>query len=510
MFESSHPFAPFDYLRVPYDVVGTAAPRGTPSYVGVLRASPRENPAGGRLVWVRDVRRGPRRESRRHRRRAGLYRLAGCPLPCHLSLDDPWTLLGGPPDGWHPVTPVLDAERRPVAQVWRHDDGTTFLPFDPGEVMHCCWSEGYRTLGAAARARTTLRSAMVHGYYGVRPLLPRPVQLTLRRALARRQELPDFPAWPVEHGLHDLYAWLLGEVGTVAGAPVPWIAPWPDGKTWAFVLTHDVETRQGRDERELLRADERSRGYRSSWNFVPERYDVDAATRAAVEADGCEVGVHGLRHDGKDLASARALARRLPAIRDYADRWGATGFRSPATQRGWRLMPRLGFDYDSSYTDTDPYEPQPGGCCSVYPFFIDPSRRTRSSPSSAQRRMVELPITLPQDHTLFEILREPDGRIWLDKAHQLRSQGAMVLVLTHPDYARDPHEAAAWRDLLEAFHGDETMWHALPRDVAAWWRQRAASVPRRVDGRWEVHGPAAGRARVTLTDAAAPLTGSAR
>ena len=28
-------------------------------------------------------------------------------------------------------------------------------------------------------------------------------------------------------------------------------------------------------------------------------------------------------------------------------------------------MPRLGFDYDSSYTDTDPYEPQPGGCCTL-------------------------------------------------------------------------------------------------------------------------------------------------
>ena len=28
--------------------------------------------------------------------------------------------------------------------------------------------------------------------------------------------------------------------------------------------------------------------------------------------DGCEVGVHGLRHDGKDLGSRRLLRRRLP------------------------------------------------------------------------------------------------------------------------------------------------------------------------------------------------------
>ena len=493
MFEASHPFAPFDYLRVPYDVLAGAAPPETPPYVGVLRVAAGENPAGGRIVWVRHVRGVPRR---RPGRRAGLYRLDGIPLPCHLYLGEPWLLLGGDRHGWQPTAPVLDADRRVVAQVWRHDDGTTFLPFDPGEVMHCCWSEGYRTLGARARARSTMRGALVHGYYAVRPVLPRPVQLAMRRTLAKRQGLPEFPAWPDELGLHGLYSWLLDLATATAGVPVPWLAPWPDGKTWAFVLTHDVETQQGRDERELLRADERTRGYRSSWNFVPERYDVDAATRAAVEADGCEVGVHGLRHDGKDLASARALTRRLPAIRRNADAWGATGFRSPATQRGGRLMPRLGFDYDSSYTDTDPYEPQPGGCCTGYPYFIDD--------------LVELPITLPQDHTLFEILREPDGRIWLDKAQALRRRGAMVLVLTHPDYARDPREAAAWRDLLELFHGDDTMWQPLPREMAAWWRQRAVSVPRRVAGRWEVAGPAEGRARVTLTDAATPLSGSIR
>ena len=51
------------------------------------------------------------------------------------------------------------------------------------------------------------------------------------------------------------------------------------------------------------------------------------------------------------------------------------------------MMPRLGFEYDSSYTDTDPYEPQPGGCCSYLPYFNE--------------SLVELPITLPQDHTVF-------------------------------------------------------------------------------------------------------------
>ena len=68
--------------------------------------------------------------------------------------------------------------------------------------------------------------------------------------------------------------------------------------------------------------------------------------------------MHGLYHDGRDLESEKTLLERLPAIRSHAERWGAVGFRSPATHRDWRLMRLLGFEYDSSSPDTDPFEPQ--------------------------------------------------------------------------------------------------------------------------------------------------------
>jgi len=263
---------------------------------------------------------------------------------------------------------------------------------------------------------------------------------------------------------------------------VPWLSLWPDGRTWAFVLTHDVETDRGCQDLELLRGPERMLGYVSSWNFVPERYQVDPEQLAQLRAEGCEIGVHGLRHDGRDLGSARLLARRGPRMREHARRWGAVGFRSPATQRRWEWMPRLGFEYDSSYPDTDPYEPQGGGCCSLLPFFNDD--------------LVELPITLPQDHTLFTILNQDDGQLWLTKAQQVRERGGLVLALAHPDYAHDERLAGAWRQLLERFHGDPTMWHALPRDVARWWRDRAGSTLTAGEDGWRVQGPAAGSGRV--------------
>jgi hypothetical protein len=123
-------------------------------------------------------------------------------------------------------------------------------------------------------------------------------------------------------------------------------------------------------------------------------------------------------------------------------------------------MPLLGFDYDSSYPDTDPYEPQAGGCCTTVPFF--------------NGDLVELPITVPQDHTVFEILGHEDESLWVEKIEYLRARGRMALMLTHPDYLPAGGSAfRAYERVLARYAGDATAWKALPRDVAAWWRRRS-------------------------------------
>lgn len=479
MFTSSTGFPVFDHLRVPYSVDPGAAGSAPDPLIG--RLQPAGRPDAARLIWARGGR------FPRSLRVGGVFEVAGCRLAGHVLTAPRGPLLDDGDPTWRTLHEVVDPAGHPVASVSTNDRGDVFLPFDPGEVMQCLWSEGYRTLDTGSKVRTAVRRAAVHGYYAVRPAVPRRVQLSLRRRLARGPQTPDFPRWPLETGLHDMYDWLLELCGRLAGSPVPWIAPWPDDADWCLVLTHDVETAQGCADIPRLRDAERTWGFRSSWNFVPERYDTPLRTLGALRDDGCEVGVHGLRHDGRDLASARLLRSRLPAIREAADRWGATGFRSPATQRHWSMMPLLGFDYDSSYTDSDPYEPQPGGCCTYLPFFIGD--------------LVELPITLPQDHTLFAVLGHRDARLWIEKAREIRSRGGMVLALSHPDYAHGP-ALDAWRQLLQELAGDATVWQPLAREVATWWRARAASrlVP---DGAaWRVTGPAADRARVVQASAA--------
>jgi hypothetical protein len=389
--------------------------------------------------------------------------------------------LGG---SWEPVAGVRSTSGQRLASLWRSEKGSVFLPFDPDQAQLNFLSERYRRITGMAHSHAWQRPAM-RLYYRSREAMPRPVQIWLRRRYSRLQARTRFPSWPVETGVHDLLELVLSILESIAQEPVPRIAPWPRGARWALVLTHDVETAAGVDAMGRVLELEHSLGLRSCWNFVPRRYDVSDEVIQALRSEGFEVGVHGLYHDGRDLESAATLRERLPGMHEAAARWGAHGFRSPSTHRDWELMPLLGFEYDSSYPDTDPFEPQGGGCCTWLPFF--------------NGEMVELPMTMAQDHTLFEILRHPDERVWVQKAEYLRSRGGMALLDTHPDYLIIDETFAAYRRFLERFGSDSAAWRARPGDVSAWWRRRAASQIERLGASWTVTGPAAREATIELT-----------
>ncbi len=422
---------------------------------------------GRRLAWARTRETAPYE----------LHALDGIPFYArHVATEPPaWAA------GAETIATVTRAGA-PVAFVRRAADGSIFLPFDPDEALHALQTEGYVSAGGAA-TRESAKGLARRAYYRLRPVMPRTLQLSLRRAFSRVQRRRSFPAWPVEPALHDLVDRLLAFAADVAGEPLPWIAPWPQPYTWALVLTHDVETSVGYARIDELCREEAELGYRSAWNLVPERdYAVEDALVRKLWEGGWEVGVHGLHHDGRDLESERLLAERLPRMREWAARWGATGFRAPATQRSWALMRTLGFDYDSSYPDTDPFEPQGGGCCAWYPFF--------------NGELVELPITLPQDHTLFELLGDEDAGRWLAKSKVLRERGGMALIDTHPDYLGGDPARSAYRVLLRTYADDASAWRALPSEVAAWWRRRSASTLERDGDLWRVAGPAEGDAAI--------------
>ena len=461
MFEATHGFLPFDYHRVPYALRATGRAsdgddpisRSLPGFARLWRSS---GEAGSPVLhWALSRPGTPRHPSAR----GGAFKWNGSHIFGRVVPDQVIRPTLPADRTWRRLQ-TLATDTDIIASIWTSDAGDYVLPFDPDEVIQNFWSEAYLD-----RSQPRIKSRAIglarQIYYRTRPLMPRAVQIRLRRGYSRMQSRPSFPEWPVETSLHDTIDALLELAATVAGEPIPSIATWPSGHTWAAVLTHDVEHAAGRDSIEPVLALEQRRGLRSSWNFVPERYQTNEQTLSGLRAAGCEIGVHGLKHDGRDFESFKTFTRRLPEIRRHAELWGAVGFRSPSTHRVWKWMEMLGFDYDTSSPDTDPFEPQAGGCCSWLPFF--------------NGNMVELPITLPQDHTLFVILGDTSADQWLAKAAAIRERGGMALVIVHPDYMADPGRLEAYADYLDMLAADAGVWAALPRDVATWWRSRADS-----------------------------------
>lgn len=332
------------------------------------------------------------------------------------------------------------------------------------------------------RPRSERRSPLMRAYYGAKPLLPRPLQLTLRRRYAKRQARVEFPRWPIEPILVERRrAALRAELERTGGEPVARIAPWPAGHRFAAILTHDVEGPAGVTNVRRVIDIERRHGFRSSWNFVGDWYPIEAGLFEHIRAVGHEIGLHGIKHDCKLFESRESFEAELPKIRRRIAEWGAAGFRSPATHRNPDWMEELGAGYDSSFPDTDPFEPLGGGCCSILPFFFG--------------EMVELPITLVQDHTLWEILRQDSIELWTEKSDWIAANGGLINLITHPDYLDTPTRLRMYEEFLEYLAARRGGWYALPVEVATWWRQRRDL--RRIkgaDGRIRIEGGGAERA----------------
>lgn len=357
------------------------------------------------------------------------------------------------------------------------------IAFDPDDAIGCLQFEHYvaqRSNGGAGREKQ-LKAL----YYLLKPLLPRAAQLELQRANARRR-LRDtvFPAWPQDATLTGLLQALLVHRMDAAGVQaVPFVGFWPRGKRWAWCLSHDVDTAIGARNVEAMAQAEEERGVRSAWYFVPERYPLARSKLDGLRARGHEIGVHGLQHTGKLFTSRAEFEARRDRINRYIQDWGVVGFRSPATYRNPFWLPELQAEYDSSFMDNATLEPQPGGICSAFPFHLND-------------RMVELPITLPMDHTLINILRQDVVAACRAKLDWVRGQNGLAMLLFHPDYNTTRDRVARYAAVVDALREDPAGWYALPHEIAAWWQKRRASRIVAFGGAPYVEGPAAGEAAV--------------
>jgi hypothetical protein len=290
-------------------------------------------------------------------------------------------------------------------------------------------------------------------FYLIKPFIPKAVLISLRRVLVKRQLRKYSGIWPIYEPARE---------------PSPEWKGWPDRKKFALVLTHDVESEQGVDNCLRLADLEEQLGFRSSFNFVGHTYPVPRRIREELISRDFEVGVHGLYHDSSLYHSRKEFLRQSSEINKILKEWNAVGFRSPCMYHNLEWIHDLDIEYDTSTFDTDPFEPQPNGLHTIFPIFI-PGDSTRGG-------YMELPYTLPQDHTLFTLMQYRTIDVWEKKLAWLARNGGMALINTHPDYMSfngrinpsSTYDVKIYDKFLKhvgSLYGDQ-YWHALPREIA--------------------------------------------
>jgi len=307
------------------------------------------------------------------------------------------------------------------------------------------------------------RSMVLNSFYSVKPLIPRRIQIELRRRRARCQSRHAGNIWPI---------W-----DATAAAPPAWRG-WPDGKRFALVLTHDVEGESGLRRCEELAAVEESRGLRSAFGFVPLRYETPEPLRRTLSERGFEVMVHDLYHDGKLYRDRQTFLGRRGVINEFLGQWETRGFSSGAMHHNLPWISELDIDYGISTYDVDPFEPQSCGLGRIFPFWVQ-------APAGGGAGFVEMPYTLPQDFTLFVLMGERNNSIWRRKLDWIAEKGGMALIKTHPDYMVFPDERKRMEGYPVEWYADfldyvgtsyeNDVWITTPSAVSQYWRSLASN-----------------------------------
>ncbi|MFC1631056.1 polysaccharide deacetylase family protein [Candidatus Omnitrophota bacterium] len=294
-------------------------------------------------------------------------------------------------------------------------------------------------------------------------LAPAKFRIALAKLLyqAQKARRPEnkFPQWPIDKSLEAL-SYLKNLSNRIAR-----ISLWPENKIYSFVATHDLETKEGFKDLELLLKISRDFSVRPGVNVVTKLIEADPDRIEKIRKDGCTIGCHGYNHDNKiAFLSEQKLKGRLEKCAAYFPRYQIKGFRSPSLMRNLKLLAELKnyFLFDSSYPDTDWFSETatPNGCGSIRPFYIN--------------GILELPITLPMDCSLLFMgyNHEQMLKIWLNKLEWIKQRGGMALINIHchRPFSLGTRVYQAYAKLLEVVTQDQQCWLATPEEIATHWQ----------------------------------------
>jgi len=360
-------------------------------------------------------------------------------------------------------------------------DGVVYLPFDPMQVIRNFQSETY----VQDWRRSRLASALAQIYYLIRPALPVKARRHLQKFHLRNWDKLPFPHWPVDcsvDGLHQQLLLLALSAADIEQIPFIWF--WPDSASACAIMTHDVETKAGRDLCSNLMDIDDSFGVKSSFQVIPEqRYTVTSEFLNSIRERGFEVLIHDLNHDGHLYRDRQQFLDRAAKINAYRKQYEVEGFRAGILYRKQLWYDALQFSYDMSVPNVAHLDPQRGGCCTVMPYFLG--------------NILELPVTTTQDYTLFHILNDYSTRLWQQQIDLIMRQHGLMSFIVHPDYLSTPEELRVYEALLShlvQLRENRGVWITTPGELNRWWRQRAKMRLVENGQGWRIEGPGSERA----------------
>ena len=366
------------------------------------------------------------------------------------------------------------------------------LSADPEQAIDNLRLERYVSSGELSSNRL-LTGPLVRGaYYGLRPLLPVGTRKYLQRIALRGWSNRTFPEWPVDRTVEQiLERALLLALREKNLESIPFIWFWPEGHSSCAIVTHDVETEAGRRFCSQLMDLDDAFGIKASFQVVPEkRYVVSHQYLESIRQRGFEINVQDWNHDGRLFSQRRVFLRRAALINQVASNWSAQGFRGAMLYRNVDWLEELQVSYDMSLPNVAHLDPQRGGCCTVFPFFIG--------------NLLELPVTTTQDYSLFHILSEYSIDLWIKQCSLIREAHGMMSFIIHPDYLLEQRALQTYRSLLEhltELRAEQNTWIALPREVNEWWRQRSQMSIVQNNGKLQIAGRGSERARLAFARA---------
>lgn len=400
-------------------------------------------------------------------------------FPCTEKLDH-HSVGGNAPTALHSVTGV-------DSQAGASSSMAGYSIFDLTELVTRLRCEGYLYDERRHFSSVLQKSIIQRVYYLIRPILTVNIRRHLQRLALRGWQNRPFPKWPVDLTVERLLEQCLILSMKAKGLDsVPFIWFWPEGHLSCCILTHDVETEAGvQFSSDLMDIDD-DFGMKASFQVVPEkRYTVTKKYLESIRSRGFEVNVQDLNHDGRLYSNREEFLRRARKINQYVKEYQAEGFRAAVLYRNTAWYDALEVSYDMSVPNCAHLDPQHGGCCTVFPYFIGD--------------ILELPVTTIQDYSLFHILNDYSIDLWKQQLAIIMGAHGMANIIIHPDYIIEERPQKTYRALLEylslqrAQHG---MWITLPREVNRWWRQRSQMKLVSENGALRIEGEGKERARI--------------